>query len=200
MNTRLILGAALCLSLAACSDSSPKTPTAGGGGASTNSGAGGGSTPGAGSSASGGTQLEGMRLPTGLVVKGAAQNAVGVAQCKTSAKLGDTVTVVGRIGGAKVPFNASRSVFTIVDPSLKACSDIPGDDCKTPWDYCCDRDKLPQNMATIEIVDAQGKVLPFNVRGADGLEPLTRVAVTGRVTERNDQGLFVVRAERINLE
>lgn len=196
MQLRMILGATLCLTLAACSDNTPAKPSGGGGTGTTNSS--GGSSTGGGST--GGAHLEGMRLPAGLVVKGTAQNAVGVAQCKTSAKVGDTVVVVGRIGGAKVPFNASRSVFTIVDPSLKACSDIPGDDCKTPWDYCCDRDKLPQNMATIEIVDAQGKVLPINVRGADGLEPLVRVAVTGKVTECNDQGLFVVRAERINLE
>jgi hypothetical protein len=35
------------------------------------------------------------------------------------------------------------------------------------------------------------------LRGLQGLEPLAMVAVTGTVTERNDQGVFVVRAKKI---
>src|SRR5688500_11459228 len=46
------------------------------------------------------------------------------------------VTVVGRIGGEIEPMIDGLAAFTIVDPSLKACSDIPGDACETPWDYC----------------------------------------------------------------
>src|SRR5688500_19551994 len=48
------------------------------------------------------------------------------------------VTVVGRIGGSENPWVDDMAAFTIVDPSLKACSDIPGDMCEKHWDYCCD--------------------------------------------------------------
>jgi hypothetical protein len=35
-----------------------------------------------------------------------------------------------------------RAAFSLVDQSLKACSDVEGDDCPVPWDYCCETEKL----------------------------------------------------------
>jgi len=139
-----------------------------------------------------------VSLPEGLVVRGEPAGTP-VATCKATAKQGDTVTVVGRIGGSRVPFTHDVAMFTIVDPSLKSCADGPDPDhCKVPWDYCCeDRDSLKRGMATIELVDAQGVPFGFPVRGAAGLEPLATVAVTGTVVEKNDAGLMVVRASKV---
>lgn len=138
-------------------------------------------------------------LPVGLVTTGAAAGTP-VVQCKESAKQGETVTVVGRIGGSKQPFNEQRAVFTIVDASLKACSDAEDDHCKTPWDYCCeDRDDLKRATATVEIVGENGKPLAWSVKGMSGLEPLATIAVTGTVVEKNDAGVMVVRAQKIEV-
>lgn len=142
-----------------------------------------------------------MRLPAGVVSRGPSEGGTPVAACKERAKAGERVTVVGRIGGSRVPFVASRAIFTIVDPALKPCSEMgEPDHCATPWDYCCEpRDSLTRSMATIEIAGEDGKALPFSVRGAEGLTPLATVEVTGTVVEANDKGLFVVRAERIRV-
>ena len=54
-------------------------------------------------------------------------------------------------------------------------------------------------MATIEIAGADGKPLAGSVKGVSGLDPLAIVAVTGTVTERNDAGMLVVRARKIEV-
>lgn len=139
-------------------------------------------------------------LPDGLVVRGKAEGT-HVAAAKATARQGDEIVIVGRIGGSEEPFVAGRAVFTIVDPALKSCADVDDPDhCKTPWDYCCEeRDAMKRGTATIEIADAGGRPLPIAVRGLQGLDPLATVAVTGTVTERNDAGLLVVRARRIEV-
>jgi hypothetical protein len=139
-------------------------------------------------------------LPEGLVVRGPAQGT-HVAAAKASARQGDEVVVVGRIGGSESPFVAGRAVFTIVDPALVACSDMDDPDhCRTPWDYCCeDRARMRAGTATVEVAGADGRPLAVALQGTAGLEPLATVAVTGTVVERNDAGLFVVRARRIEV-
>lgn len=139
-----------------------------------------------------------VRLPEGLIVSVKEPSGTHVAACKAAAKQGEEVTIVGRIGGTRNPFVADAAVFTIVDPSLKACGDSDDDHCKTPWDYCCeDREAMKRSMATVEVVGDDGQPLALPLRGLQGLEPLAMVAVTGTVTERNDQGVFVVRARKI---
>ena len=137
-------------------------------------------------------------LPAGLVVHGPVEGP-GVGAAKSGAKAGQSITVVGRIGGSENPFVAGRAVFTIVDPVLKSCADGGDPDhCETPWDYCCEsRESLKRNIATIEISGADGRPLPIAVRGLEGLDPLATIAVTGTVTEANDSGLLVIRATRI---
>jgi hypothetical protein len=139
-------------------------------------------------------------IPAGMVARGPAQGT-GVTAAKGSAKQGDEIVIVGKIGGSETPFSADRAVFTIVDPALKSCADGGDPDhCATPWDYCCeDRKALKSGMATIEIAGANGKPLAGSVKGVSGLDPLAIVAVTGTVTERNDAGMLVVRARKIEV-
>lgn len=139
-------------------------------------------------------------LPEGLVTKGKAEGT-HVTAAKSTARVGEELVIVGRIGGSEEPFVAGRAVFTIVDPALKSCADgSDPDHCDKPWDYCCeDRDAMKRGTAIIEITDAAGKPLALAVRGVQGLDPLATVAVTGTVTERNDAGLLVVRAKRIEV-
>jgi hypothetical protein len=60
----------------------------------------------------------------------------GVKEIKQSAKDGDDVAVIGRIGGSKTPFTG-RAAFTIVDTSFVPCSEKePAEESDTPWDFC----------------------------------------------------------------
>ena len=139
-------------------------------------------------------------IPAGMITKGPA-TGTGVAAAKLTAKQGETITIVGRIGGSEDPFVADRAVFTIVDPSLKSCADAGDPDhCETPWDYCCeDRASLKRSTATIEFAGSDGRPLKGSIRGMSGLDPLVTVAVTGTVTERNDAGMLVVRATKVEV-
>ena len=112
-----------------------------------------------------------------------------------------SVEFCGRIGGSEDPFVADRAVFTIVDPSLKSCADMADPEhCTTPWDYCCEeRGSLKRGTATIEFAGSDGRPLKGSVRGISGLDPLATVAVTGTVTERNDAGMLVVRATKVEI-
>lgn len=87
-----------------------------------------------------------------------------VAEVKESAEDGDEVTLIGRIGGSTSPFVSGRASFTVVDTSLVPCSEKEGDSCPTPWDYCCDTDRLPANTAVVKVVDEDGKTLPLDAK------------------------------------
>ena len=60
-----------------------------------------------------------------------------------SAKEGDEVTIVGRIGGDVKPWIDGQAAFMLVDSKLKPCNEQGDDGCATPWDYCCDLGELP---------------------------------------------------------
>ena len=136
----------------------------------------------------------------GIVVRGKS-DGLPVAEAKRRTAAGQDIAIVGRIGGSEEPFAGDRAVFTVVDLSLKSCAHVDDPDhCATPWDYCCeDRNALRDGTATVEIAGADGRPLAGSVRGTAGLDPLAVVTVVGTVTDRNDKGLLVVRARRIEV-
>jgi hypothetical protein len=119
--------------------------------------------------------------------------AKGVLEIKKGSKDGDAVVVEGRIGGNKKPFLDGLAGFTIVDPTLKSCSDIPGDNCETPWDYCCeDPTDLQRATALVKFVDEDGKTLKQDARALLGVEPLQTVVVRGKAKRDADGNLTVL--------
>ena len=114
-----------------------------------------------------------------LILAALPENHQTVIEARETTKDGDEVAVLGRIGGSAEPWVNGRAAFTIVDPTLKACSDIPGDSCPMPWDYCCETDKLPKAMATVKFVDEAGKTIDTDARQLLGVKELTRVVVKG---------------------
>jgi hypothetical protein len=108
---------------------------------------------------------------------------------------GEEVVLVGRIGGSVDPWIADRAAFTVVDNSLQACSDIPGDKCKTPWDYCCES-TLPTATALVKVVDQDGKMVSIDARKLLGVKELDRVVVHGTAT-RDDEGNLTVLADGV---
>ena len=109
---------------------------------------------------------------------------------------GDDVVLVGRIGGSANPWIDGRAAFSIVDPSLKACSDIPGDECPKPWDYCCETDRLPSSTALIKFVDDKGSPLKADARKLLNLSALQTVVVSGKA-KRDESGNLTVLATGI---
>jgi len=116
-----------------------------------------------------------------------------VLNVKQAAKDGDDVLMVGRIGGSKKPFLEGLAGFTIVDRALKSCSDRPGDDCPTPWDYCCEDPKdLKEGTLLVKFLGENGKTLKKDARALLGVEPLQTVVVRGRAKRDGDGNLTVL--------
>jgi hypothetical protein len=120
--------------------------------------------------------------------------AKAVLAARQEAKDGDDVVIVGRIGGEAKPWVEGKAAFWIVDASLKSCKDNPGDKCETPWDYCCEpKEQLRQAMATVKIVDEQGKTVAADARQLLGVKELQTVVVRGQA-KRDENGNLTVLA------
>jgi hypothetical protein len=120
-------------------------------------------------------------------------DALDVIAAREAAEDEDEVVVVGRVGGSADPWVEGRAAFSIVDRSLKACSDIEGDDCPLPWDYCCETEKLPSATALVKVVDPAGKLVGADARQLLNVRELQTVVVRGRAA-RDDAGNLTVLA------
>jgi hypothetical protein len=128
----------------------------------------------------------------------APDGAVEVSAARNSSKDADDVVVVGRIGGSLDPWVKGVAAFSIVDSSLRACSDETEEgevcSCKTPWDYCCETDKLPTAMALVKFVDDGGKVVPHDAKTNFGVQELDTVIIKGKA-KRDDAGNLTILAK-----
>lgn len=120
---------------------------------------------------------------------------------RTSVKPGDEVTVSGKIMGHEKPFVDGRSAFILGDTEvLTACNENPDDKCSTPWDACCDsKEDKKRGTATIQVVDADGRVLKEPIEGAGGLANLSAVTVTGKVADGSSADLLIINASAISI-
>ena len=125
-----------------------------------------------------------------------AAGATDVIQVREAAEDGDEVVVVGRIGGSENPWIEGRAAFSIVDVSLKACSDIEGDNCPIPWDYCCETTLLPTSTALVKVVDEKGDLVKSDARELLKLKELQTVVVKGKA-QRDDAGNLTVLASGV---
>ena len=121
------------------------------------------------------------------------EGATDVITARAASEDGEEVVLVGRIGGSASPWIDGRAAFSIVDGSLKACSDIPGDKCEKPWDYCCETDKLPEATALVKVTDEAGSVVKADAKSLLGVEELSTVVVKGKA-QRDDAGNLTVLA------
>ncbi len=124
------------------------------------------------------------------------QNAKDVIAVREAAQDGDPVVVVGRIGGSEDPWVEGAAAFSIVDLSLEACSDMEGDNCKTPWDYCCQTDLLPKATVLVKLADNSGNLVNTDSRELLRVEELDTVVVNG-TAKRDDAGNLTVLANKI---
>lgn len=142
------------------------------------------------------SQPSASALDTKLLLKAQPSDAKHVIDARNEAKDGDEIVVTGRIGGDVDPWVKGRAAFVIVDPSLVPCSEREGDSCPTPWDYCCDTDRLADAKATIKFVNEAGDTLPTDARQLLGVKELQYVTVRGQA-KRDEAGNLTVLAQDI---
>lgn len=142
--------------------------------------------------------LQTSNVPETFFVAVAPPSPKSVGEVVASAKDGDQVVVTGRVGGAHKVFVDDYAAFTIVDAKLAACNANETDECKTPWDYCCESpDTMAANALSVELV-TDGKLLKANPRGFHGLDLLKTVVVQGKVA-KDEAGNVRVLASGLHL-
>ena len=131
-----------------------------------------------------------------FLLKEEPKGAKDVIAVRKDAKHDDSILVVGRIGGSENPWIKDRAAFSIVDLSLKACSDIEGDNCPAPWDYCCELKKLPTSKVFVKFQDDKGKTIRWDARTLFQVRELQTVVVKAKA-KRDKEGNLVLIGEAI---
>lgn len=140
-------------------------------------------------------------LPNSFFTSQRPNNVKDLVEVKETAKKGDEVTFLARIGGRKnASFVSSLAMMIVADPSLVSCELMSNDadHCATPEDYCCeDPTKLTHSLGTVRFMKNELEAYPFTIEGDHGLETLKYIVVRGVVEDINENGLFIVDANQI---
>jgi hypothetical protein len=84
--------------------------------------------------------------------------------------------------------------------SIKTCDKLPGDNCPTPWDACCeDRKKLLDGSITVRLLDDQGQILHGTLKNVMGIEAGKIIKVECIVDSQSMPNSMVVNAKRVEL-
>ena len=134
--------------------------------------------------------------PTGkqYLVETQPQISMPVGDARAATKDGDSVNLLGRIGGSTSPFIEGLAAFTIVDPKVHWCP--PEEGCPTPWDYCCKQSEVKENIATVKVLNEAGAPVAEDARKLLGVKELSLVIVEG-TAQRDDQGNLSVMAKKV---
>jgi len=134
-------------------------------------------------------------IPAGLFADAVEGTAKPVLEAKAAASEGDAIVLTGIIAGRRDPFVDGRAVFLVADKSLPICQT----ECKTPWDFCCEKtEDILANTVTVQVVDASGSPVKEGMRDQNGLAPLSELVIAGTVAQKNGE-VMVVNAEKIQV-
>jgi len=140
-------------------------------------------------------------LPAGLFLTAAPGEPVAVRQLKAQVQEGDEVIMRVVVGGEVNVFVPGRAIVKVIDTEMENLCLSMADSCKTPWDYCCETaDDLQRHRATVKVVDAQGKTLRVDLKGAGQIEEMKTLVVKGVVAQGSDTKNLVVNAQGIYVE
>jgi hypothetical protein len=117
-------------------------------------------------------------------------NPKNVGEARQGAQQGNPIVLHGRVGGISNPIADAVAMFVITDVNLPLCENACADFCHIP------RQQVMNGMAAVQVVDGSGRPIKASVKGVNGLKPLARVVVAGRVAQVNDK-VLVVNAEKI---
>ncbi len=128
-------------------------------------------------------------------------DAKAIHRARESAVPGEAIVISGKIMGREKVFVDGRASFLLGDPEkMTPCNEMPDDECSTPWDACCDTKEAKRgNIASIQIVDAEGRVLSGGLKGVNGLKELSAVTVSGTVDQSSTADNLVVNAKVIHV-
>jgi hypothetical protein len=126
-----------------------------------------------------------------FLLEKAPQRAAEVIATRKDAKDQQEVVIVGRVGGRKSPWVKNAAAFSIVDRTMKACNERPGDTCPTPWDFCCEAD-LPKATVLVLIQDADGKLIKKDARELLGVKELDTVFIQGKAKRDKTGNVSIV--------
>lgn len=124
--------------------------------------------------------------------------AVGVIAARESAKDGEPIVVVGRIGGAANPWIEGRAAFTLLDASKSVVAegtDSGGGEICTG--DCCAIERAACTML-VKVVDEAGRVLPVDSRQLFGVAANDMVVVRGNAS-KDDSGNVVLLANGVHV-
>ncbi len=138
--------------------------------------------------------LESTVVESQYVVQIEPEGAIAVGDARQSVENDQAITLVGLIGGSTEPFVDGIAAFTIVDAKVPYCA--PEEGCATPWDYCCTQDQVADNIATVKVVDENGKPVGKDARELLGVKELSTVVVKGKAT-RDEQGNLSIAASEV---
>lgn len=132
-------------------------------------------------------------LPPGLFVASAPPDALDVGPARKVAQEGKPIVLRGRIGGLAKPFAEKHAMFVLSDMQVASC----GPTCGNPGDYCSiPRERLLANLATVQVVDANGSPLRAPMQGMNGLQPMSEVVIRG-IVAKADNNVLIVNAHNI---
>ena len=125
--------------------------------------------------------------------------AIGVIDARESSQDGDSIVLVGRIGGSKQPWIEGRSAFMVIDASMAVVADGEESDTgEVCLDDCCASVRAACTTL-VKLVDDQGRVLNVDARGILNAADGDLVVVRGNVQRDAEQGTFVVIANGIHV-
>lgn len=112
---------------------------------------------------------------------------------------GTEVVVGGEVMGSMNPFIDGRAMVVLGDPTkLTPCNRRPGDECTTPWDVCCDlSETIKSSIATIQLVDDEGKIIKSGLKGVEGIQELSYLTVSGTIAEGSNAENLLINAKEI---
>lgn len=122
-------------------------------------------------------------------------SALSVLSFKDQAKSGETVAVIGRIGGGIDPWIERRSAFLLVDSDapLPCADDQCGPDCP----HCAQ--EIKDSATMVKFVDAEGKTLAIDTRELLGVKEEETVVVQG-VARRDAAGNVALMATGVYIK
>lgn len=134
-------------------------------------------------------------MPGGIDVKLLPPGALELTAAVKTAKVGETITVRGRVAMSQDAFVKNRAVFTIVDEAAdKGC--CPSNADKLPETSC----NIPaESKATVQLVDERGRTLRSDLSGVGGLKPGAEVFVIGKVQAANGKDALVINATGLHV-
>mgnify|MGYP000303666600 FL=1 len=147
----------------------------------------------------GGTSGDSAALPADLFLTSAPEGAQTILELKESASEGDEVVVHVIVGGKMDTHVDGRASAAIIDAGLDNPCTGEDDHCQTPWDYCCTpQETITANLATLQVVDADGRVLAADLSGK--LPAMAVLTVRGVVGPRPDPQVLTINATGIFIE